>query len=366
MKRTIRKRGKHWFLLFIMILTAVIIGCSTADRLIDDQNSDIHSTVDSSDYSESVAQSAATYDEADLVANSSFIYTVYLDFDQNTVRLSTGSAQTISTAGTSVLDDGTDTVTVTAESTGITLESAGSSAIQYVLSGRLSGALTVDSESGCQLYMENVTITGSGTPALVLVSSAKVFLVTDPGSENTLTDDSDRDADMTMKAALYGKGPMIFSGSGELTVNGNYKHGIYSADYIRVCEGTLEVNVSARDAIRSVNGFIFDDGDLTITGTGTTMDDESKGIKVEGSEDNPGEGFIVINGGTLDITTVSKAVTASWDADDDAETSYTSDDPNPYVEINNGIIRIITTGSSYELSTGESCSPEGIEGTADT
>ena len=81
----------------------------------------------------------------------------------------------------------------------------------------------------------------------------------------------------------------------------------------RVCEGTLEVNVSARDAIRSVNGFIFDDGDLTITGTGTTMDDESKGIKVEGSEDNPGEGFIVINGGTLDITTVSKAVTASWD-----------------------------------------------------
>ena len=76
----------------------------------------------------------------------------------------------------------------------------------------------------------------------------------------------------------------------------------------------------------------------------------------------------MINGGYIDITSVAKGITAGWDIDEDAETSSTSDDPSPYVEINNGVITITTTGTPYEYvsaGTTVSCSPEGIEGKSD-
>jgi hypothetical protein len=164
----------------------------------------------------------------------------------------------------------------------------------------LDGTLSVSSEGDYQLYLDGVTITGSDGPALNLESSQKAFIVTASGTTNVLTDSATRTT-MTMKAALYGKGPMVFSGEGTLIVTGSYKHGIFSKDYIRVRSGELDVAVSAKDAVRSVNGFIFDDGDLTINATGTVTDDESKGIKVEGSEDDDGadRGYVVINGGYL-------------------------------------------------------------------
>ncbi|MBQ2410366.1 MAG: AAA family ATPase, partial [Selenomonadaceae bacterium] len=79
------------------------------------------------------------------------------------------------------------------------------------------------------------------------------------------------------------------------TVNAGYKHGIYSDDYIKINAGNINVNVSARDGVRSINGFIMNDGNLTIRGTGANIDEESKGIKVDGEESTKyaGEGFIV-------------------------------------------------------------------------
>jgi hypothetical protein len=234
----------------------------------------------------------------------------------------------------------------------------------YTLTGILNGTLTVSSTGLYQLYLEGTDITAAAGPALDLESTSKVFIVTASDTTSSLTDSASRS--MTMKAAVYGKGPMVFAGDGTLTVTGSYKHGVFSNDYIRVTGGTMNVAVSTKDAIRSVNGFIFDDGILTINATGTTTDDESKGIKVEGSETTgTGKGYVVINGGYITITSVSKAITANWDIDEDASTSSTADDPTPYVQINNGVITIKTTGTPYEYTsngTTVSCSPEGIEG----
>jgi len=123
----------------------------------------------------------------------------------------------------------------------------------------------------------------------------------------------------------------------------------------------------------------MNDGTVNISGTGSNLNNESRGIVVEGeeSEDTPAEGFIVINGGTIDITTVSKAITAKWDIDDDAETESTDDDPYPYVKITGGTVTVETTGtpqdettSTYEVTDADGTvteetvklSPEGIEG----
>jgi hypothetical protein len=84
---------------------------------------------------------------------------------------------------------------------------------------------------------------------------------------------------------------------------------------------------------------------------------------VEGEEsvEGAGLGFIIINGGTLDITSASKGITDSFDVDEDGDPASTEYDPNPDVIINNGIITITTTGESCETPDA-SCSPEGIEG----
>lgn len=327
--------------------------------------------IDPSPYAVSVAESATTYDPADIVANTTFAYTVMIDFTANTAQLSTGTAKDIAADGVTLVTDGSKSITVAKTTYGITITSTLEAAANYSLSGALNGTLTVSSNSACELYLNGVSISGSSGPAFNLNSSQKVFIVTAPGTVNTLTDQASRSG-MTMKAALFGKGPIVFSGDGTLSVTGNYKHAIFSNDYIRVRNGTLQAAVTAKDAIRSINGFIFDDGALTINATGTTIDDESKGIKVEGSDDSTyngaGKGYIVINGGYLTITSVGKAITAAWDIDEDPTTPATTDDPSPYVEINNGVITIVTTGTPYEYLSGGtkvSCSPEGIEAKSD-
>jgi hypothetical protein len=311
-------------------------------------------------FTATASTSSTGYDSSDILSNNTFGDTIEIDFSANTAKLSSDStALSITTGGVTPLTG----VTVQQTTYGITITSTVSEKIKYTLTGTLSGTLTVSSDSAYQLYLNGVTINGSAGPALDLESTAKAFIVAASGTTNRLTDASSRS--MTMKASVYGAGPIIFSGSGTLNVTGSYKHGIFSDDYIRVLGTTLNVTVSAKDAVRSVNGFIFDEGTLTITATGKTTDDESKGIIVEGVEGTgAGKGFIVINGGNITVTSVGKAITAGWDIDEDATTSTTSDDPNPYMIINNGVITLTTTGTPYEYASGGttiSCSPEGLE-----
>lgn len=376
-------KTEYWLSIFLVMMLLVIIqGCgdssgsstdssssssssdSSDDASDDSSDSSTGSDLEVASFAVSVAKDASTYNTEDIVENISFEYIIYVDFSNSTARLGSGTEQTITTNAITVLEFGDTNVTFMQTDYGISLNSTVDADIIYNLSGELVGTLTVSSNNPYQLYLDGVTITGSAGPALDLESSQKAFIVAADDTLNTLTDAADRE--MTMKAAVYGKGPIIFSGQGAIDITGDYKHGIFSKDYIRISGGQLDVTVSQRDAVRSVNGFIFDDGNLTLFANGSATDDESKGIKVEGQEDadGAGKGYVVVNGGYITITSVSKAITAGWDIDDDAETTATSDDPNPYVEINNGVIDIVTTGTPYEYTLdGEtvSLSPEGIE-----
>ncbi len=261
--------------------------------------------------------------------------------------------------------------------TGYELFSSASSPVKIRLSGNYEGTFTLKSASApVMLVLDGVSISATDGPAVQLSTSETVYIASAPDSVNILTDSEQRSGN-TKKAALYSKGPLVFCKdkalggfSGTLTVNGGYKHGVYSGDYIRVTGAKLAVNVSARDCVRSVNAFIMDSGELALKGTGTTVDEESKGIKVEGaeSEEFAGEGFVLINGGTITVKTVSKGITASWKEAEDAETETYADDPNPKVTINGGTISVETTGTPYERTVNGvevSCSPEGIEAKSD-
>jgi hypothetical protein len=355
------------------VLSVCLAGCDSSTKSSDSSTSTSTSTTDttsttSTTYAVSVAEKAASYSAADVVDTSTFDYTVNIDFTGGIAQLTTGPVQALPTeSGKSIVmvsADGTN-VTITRSAYGYTVDSTGAGKVTYGLSGTLSGTLTVNSNAVYELILNGVTINGAQGPALDLESSQKAFIVLASGSTNTLTD-ATTSSTMKKKGAVYGMGAIVVSGDGTLSVTGNYKHGVWCADYLRIRGGTLNVSVTAKNAIQPVNGFIFDDGKLTIDARGSTKGDESKGVKVEGAETTgTGKGYIVVNGGYITVTSVGKAITAGWDIDEDATTTTTTDDPDPYVEVNAGVLTLTTTGTPYEYKengTTVSLSPEGIEG----
>lgn len=345
--------------------------------------------------------------------NVTFDGTLYVDL--SSLQISADNSSWTS------LTDGGDAETITLDSTEISASisdgvlyinsSSYKSNLKFDITGTAKkGALNISSKKGTiALYLHDATISSSGNyPCINVDAKSTVYLVAD--GTNSFTDGrkygtgysleegtdyytssfsgtADDDAEETSswakgsdtKGSIYTKGALLISGSGSLTLNEGYKHGIYSKDYIRIFCGTLNVNTSGRNAIQSVNGFVMDSGEITISGTGTNTNNQSRGIIVEGAEDteNPGEGFIVINGGKITSSTIGKGMSAKWDIEDDAETEDTSDDPYPYILINGGEISITTTGtpadessSTYTFTDADGVtvsettklSPEGIEG----
>lgn len=348
--------------------------------------------------------------EADEVANVSFEDTLYVCLTDMAVSAdgSTYTQLTADGSGVEVISGVTASIT-----DGVLLldTSEYKANLALTLSGSVSGG-SVEIESSkkysLKITLDNATITSLGYPCLSVTKASPVYLLLE--GQSSLTDGrsygtgyssqegvgyytsafegtAEEGAELTAKwdrgcdtkGTLYTKGPLLVSGSGSLAISEGYKHGIYSKDYIRVLSGSIAVNTSGRNGIQSVNGFIMDDGAITIKATGEYTNNESRGIIVEGSDDGEGtgEGFIVIKGGRVDISSVSKAISAKWDITEDAETDSTEDDPYPYVLISGGTINITTTGTpqdesstTYAVMSADGVSeqettklsPEGIEG----
>lgn len=284
------------------------------------------------------------------------------------------------------------------DASGITVEYKGTEKVKYVLSGTLNGTFVLkNKDADCAVVLSNLTINSSEEgPAFRTTSeTSRTFLVIPAGTVNTITDNRKTSSNLVddKKGSIYAKGALIITGNsekngdcGKLIVNNKgYKHAVYSKDYLRVVNVDLVVNADGRDCLRAMNAVIVDSGNITLNGNGKVTDEESAGIKVEGEdadEDkftvtyNVGTGFVIINGGTINITTVGKGITAHWKSDETmiGNASYTEKDcnksllyagdfidgtqtlPNPYVTINGGTINIKTTGTPSNY-----CSPEGIE-----
>lgn len=263
---------------------------------------------------------------------------------------------------TTVALDGTAVITLTRDAYGVTIRStlSGDTHVSYQLSGSGTTPLTVYSDNAYKLVLSGATIASADGPAINLQSKQTAFV--ELSGTSTLSDSAtytarttDDGDSMDLKAAFFAEGPLVFSGSGSLAVNGSYKHALASDKHLRLTSGTITLNSTVKDGLRANNAFVMDGGTLSITTPA------GKGIKVEGKEDTTQAlGFIAINDGTLTINSYDKGITASWEGDEDGDTTTTDDDPDPRVTINGGTINVTTTGTPYE-STTDSLSPEGIE-----
>ncbi|MBQ3319983.1 MAG: carbohydrate-binding domain-containing protein [Spirochaetia bacterium] len=410
----------------IGIFTIITLFCYLLLFSCDNGSSSSSSSTDTNDYGTISSHGVTTYSSsataspscviaADKYENFSPDLTVYVAFSGTGATATIGSTEYIADAGgTDYYDSASKTMTFKTVTNvadtianGIEIQYKGSLAIRYILSGSLTGSLVIKNKNAdCAVVLNGLTVTSDSGygPALRFSSENRTFIVVPSGKTNTLTDTRVLGQANTMyddkKGSVYSKGPLIFTGTSSTStggtlnvINKGYKHAIYSHDYVRVAELTLNSTVqgtTGRDCIRALNAVIIDGGTINLTGNGTVEDDESVGIKVEGEDADEdtseveytcGAGFVIINDGDLTINTVAKGITAHWKSSETYIGTYTETVdssllastflsgtgytvPNPYVEINGGTINITTTGEAYENAS-TSCSPEGIEAKAD-
>lgn len=180
------------------------------------------------------------------------------------------------------------------EGTAVTITAAGT----YVVTGELmAGSLVVNvgDQDKVQIVLDGASIRNEAGPALNIQQADKVFVTLAAGSQNTLADGASytlAEGEDEPNAALYSKADLTINGTGALTVEGNYRHGVNSKDDLVVTGGTLTVTAK-EDGLRGKDCVKVADGSFAITAGGD-------GVKSNNDED-PTRGFVSIDGGTFAV-----------------------------------------------------------------
>jgi len=274
------------------------------------------------DAAETVVTDSSDEEYGDFVENSTFASRIEI------VYSGTSASATGSVSG----------VTVTANGAHVTVNST-ASGVEYVLSGTATdGSFKVYSEKKLKLTLAGVSLASGQGAAVNIQSKKRIFVESRAGTENVLTDAASYTNNVDgedQKACIFSEGQLIFGGTGTLTVNGNYKHGICSDEYVRLRSGChITVASAVKDGIHTNEQIIMGGGLLKLTVSGDGLDCE--------------EGGIYICGGLLkaNITgAAAKALKATTD-----------------ITLSGGQLLLLTSGSAeYDSEDKDISSPAGIK-----
>jgi len=247
----------------------------------------------------------------------------------------TNNVTQITLNGDSITVDGTG---VTISGTTATVTTAGT----YYISGTLNdGQIAVNSSvaGNVELVLNGVNISNSTSAAVNIISASYVSIVLADQTQNYLSDATTyvyADAnDDEPSGCLFSDESMSISGTGALTVYGNYNDAIVSKDELIIYGGTINVT-SVDDGIRGKDYLLIQDGNITIT---ASVD----ALKSDNDED-ANLGYITIESGTLDITSGGDGLTAETD-----------------VNVAGGNITIVS-GGGYTTTISDDLSAKGIKG----
>lgn len=342
MKRPIYKN--IFILVFFMLFSALLFACQEEDPILDTlegYNEGIESIIEAGNYQVKV-DNPLTDDEEDFVDSSA---NGFLPINTVTVVFSNNDA---------VITHDIEDTEVYMESGNLIVDST--KKITLVVSGTLEGSIIVRKSDGkFKLVLNGVTITSSSGPAINLQTEKRCFIVIADGTENFITDGEDHPVmsnGSTTKGAIFSEEQIIISGEGKLVVNGRYKHGIASDDYIKIISGEIIIESTVSDGLRANDYVVIDGGKIDITSSGD-------GIEVE-------RGYVVINGGTLNIDAEGDGIKAGNQSEDLSI--------KPYISIFNGDITIkaldkgivsdddinLYQGVIQSLTDGDSVSAKGL------
>ena len=258
-----------------------------------------------------------------------------LAIDDNTVEVVYNG----STATVTVAENIASSITVNSgESSHVVITSTiETDEIAYALSGTTDdGAFTLNGNYKCEIDLNGLTLTNPTGPALNIQNGKRIAVSAKKNTVNTLTGGKDKD----YNGCIHCTGHLEFKGKGELNIAANYKHGIYSKEYVEIKNLTLNITKAEKDGIHCQEYFLMESGNVTISNTGDDgiqcelagevstgeieddHEDEDTGnvyqldgtltIDNYGGEPVKADGDIFYRGGTQNFTTTGiAAVTAS-------------------------------------------------------
>ena len=219
--------------------------------------------------------------------------------------------KTITLNGTSATAVGSG---VKVEGSVITISEPG----EYAISGKLDdGQIIVDvdktayPEGLVELSLEGAEITSKTSSPIYVASIADECVIkVKKGTDNVITDSSEYTNADGDSGAIYSKDDLKIKGKGNLTVNGNCTDGIVGKDSIKIFNGNITVN-AADDGIRGKDSVKIGDADDTeYTDLIVTVNAKGgDGIKATNDSDE-GKGKVIINGGTVNITSYLDGIQA--------------------------------------------------------
>lgn len=177
----------------------------------------------------------------------------------------------------------------------------------YIISGTLTNGRIIINAKGSdkiQLVLNGANINCDTGAAIYVKQADKVFITLAPSSENTLSNKREFVAvdDNNIDSVIFSKSDLTLNGSGKLTVNAAYGHGIVSKDDLVLTGGEYSITsekqaLSGKDSIRVADGTY-------------TLNAGKDGLHSENTDDTS-KGFIYIANGTFDITCDCDGIDAS-------------------------------------------------------
>ena len=181
------------------------------------------------------------------------------------------------------------------------------SELEFVLQGESThGSLIYDGPLKCKFHLNGLNLKSDQGAAIDIKCGKRIDFILNPGTDNFLADAATGE----QKAALHCKGHLEISGSGNLTITGNAKHGIDTKEYLEIkrSTGNITINKAMSDAMHIGQYFRMNGGNLTIKGQkGDGIQVERMTIITENNDTIPNpdkefNGQFFFNGGKLTIT----------------------------------------------------------------
>ena len=190
---------------------------------------------------------------------------------------------TATVSGSGVKADGS-TITITEEGV-------------YIVSGTLEdGQIIVDASDSdkVQIVLDGVHINCETNAAIYVREADKVFITLAENSSNTLGGGNEYTQidDNTVDGVIFSKSDLVCNGTGSLTIEADYKHGIVSKDDLVITGGTYKITaadngITAKDQLKILDGS-FD------------IDAANSAVKAKNTDDT-GLGNIYIAGGVFTV-----------------------------------------------------------------
>lgn len=178
----------------------------------------------------------------------------------------------------------------------------------YILSGAIAdGTVTVRAgkDDKVQLVLNGVSVTSSSSAAILVENADKVFITLAEGTENKLTS-TGFDENSSIDGAVYAKDDVVFNGKGALTVD-SAKHGIVCKNDVKITGGVYSVTAQKRG--------IYAHDSVRVAGGSLTVVSEKEAIMAKNEEDTE-KGYVLIAGGTVDLTAGGGAENGKTHSDD--------------------------------------------------